>query len=114
MNARDELAQLIATTLDRIFGNREAEPAQQDYKLTDELLAAGYSKPRTITTAEELDALGRGASVLDAGQNVWTNDGDSLDQWGCVHHDDYPVSLVWRGSADVALPATVLFEGVAA
>jgi hypothetical protein len=46
---RGDLAQLIATTLDGIFGKRDFGPTVQDHKLADAILAAGYSKPRTIT-----------------------------------------------------------------
>ncbi|KUM34577.1 hypothetical protein [Arthrobacter sp. EpRS71] len=35
-----------------------------DWQLADAILADGYRKPRTITTAEELDALAVGSSVL--------------------------------------------------
>lgn len=35
-------------------------------KTADSLLAAGYRKPRTITTTEELDALGFQAVILDS------------------------------------------------
>jgi len=41
---REELAQLIAIKLDRIFGTREFGPAHQDYQLADELIASGYKK----------------------------------------------------------------------
>lgn len=96
MSARDELFQLML--------------GRTTTKAVERILAAGYRKPRTISTAEELDGLGRDAAVIDANRRVWANDGDSLDQWGCLNHDDYPHSLVWRGSNDIALPATVLYE----
>jgi len=35
-----------------------------------QILAAGYSKPRTVTTSEELDALNEGAVVLDSDEWV--------------------------------------------
>jgi hypothetical protein len=63
MSARDELAALIGSKLDRLFGSREFGPAKQDFDLADELIAAGYSKPRTITTAEELEKLPYGSAV---------------------------------------------------
>lgn len=52
MSERDELATIILS-MDRISA-------------IDAILAAGYRKPRTITTAEELDALRFQAVVLDA------------------------------------------------
>ena len=111
MNARDELAQLIATTLDRIFGNREAEPAQQDYKLTDELIAAGYSKPRTIKTAAELDALPFGAAVQTSDDSdvvvLKAERGRFRNQSGAeLSTDD-----LWRYGTR---PFTVIYEGGAA
>jgi len=77
------------------------------------ILAAGYSKPRTITTAEELDALGWKATVLDANGCVWVNDGDTLDEWASLSERNLQGGPIWRGSADIALPATVLHEGEA-
>ena len=60
-NERDELAGIIA----RAFRVHPNGVAYVDHKGgADALLAAGYRKPRTITTAEELDALPRGAVVL--------------------------------------------------
>ena len=63
MSDRDELAEVIATELDTIFGHRIAGPAQQDLKLADALLVAGYRKPRTITTAAQLEGLPFGSAV---------------------------------------------------
>ena len=79
MSARDELAAVIGSKLDRLFGSREFGPAKQDFDLADELISAGYSKPRTITTAEELDALPSGSVVLDRrGLSLHLN----YDGWG--------------------------------
>jgi hypothetical protein len=55
MNARDELAKVIVAAYGE---DAEAEcPCEQDLDVAGAILAAGYRKPRTITTAEELDAL---------------------------------------------------------
>lgn len=67
-------------------------------------------QPRVMTTVDELDALGFKATVLDADQHIWVNDGDSLDQWGSVTHPESYGGPKWLGSADIALPATVLWE----
>jgi hypothetical protein len=40
------------------------------------VLNAGYRKSRTITTAEELDALPEGSAVLDADRDVSTKHAD--------------------------------------
>jgi len=63
VTAREELAALIGTKLDRIFGTREFGPATQDYTLADELIAAGYRKPRDITEADDLRALTVGSVI---------------------------------------------------
>ena len=43
----------------------------ENYKTTaDGLIAAGYRKPRTITTAEELDALPQWSAILDGQGDV--------------------------------------------
>ncbi|WKN60581.1 hypothetical protein HJ581_0043590 [Rhodococcus opacus] len=66
---RDALAGLIlAATADAasmIF------PGTADY-LADELLAAGYRKPRTIVTADGLEALPNGAVILSEQGGVWS------------------------------------------
>jgi hypothetical protein len=81
-------------------------------KAAEFALAAGYRKPHTITTAEELDALGQSATILDAADHVWTNDGDTLDQWGSVTTPESYGGPKWVGSADIELPATLIHEGV--
>lgn len=105
MSARDELAAVIEQAYDLNEGMATFE------LLAHATLAAGYSKPRTITTAEELDALAQRATVLDGNGHVWTNDGDTLDQWGSVSDPETYGGPKWLGSADLALPATVLHEG---
>lgn len=88
MSARDELAEIISTKLDGIFGTRDFGPATQDFLLADELLAAGYMKLRTITTAEELDALHPGtiARGVTDGRSFYTlelAEGYEWQQMGC-------------------------------
>jgi hypothetical protein len=64
MSTRDELAATVEGALDSSHGIIAwAGPAQED--IADAILAAGYSKPRTITTAEELDGLDVGTVVMD-------------------------------------------------
>jgi hypothetical protein len=107
VSARDELAddlQQYALTHDR-----DGSKTWADY--ADAILAAGYSKPRTITTLEELDALGLGATVLDVLGDVWTNDGDDEDQWGSVTAKEDFGGPQWYGSSDILLAVTVLHEG---
>lgn len=74
----------------------------------DDILAAGYRRPRTITTAEELDALAEGSAVLT--NTVWlrVHSNHGFLVWGCVGSHG-----IYR-SNDVSLPATVLHYGGAA
>lgn len=106
MSARDELAGIIGDY--HVWSGEEGCGGKE--KAADAILAAGYSKPRTITTAEELDAMGWKATVLDANECVWVNDGDTLDEWASLGERDPQGGPIWRGSADIALPATVLHE----
>jgi len=75
------------------------------YDLARVTIAAGYSKPRTIETVEELDALPDGAIILEPhgtptravkrqdGKNWWIDGPDAMS-----------------ASALIPLPATVLYE----
>ena len=61
-NARDELAEIIQDCGEYIPGSHADDYVSPD-KAADAILAAGYRKPRTITTAEELDDLTYGTAV---------------------------------------------------
>jgi len=111
VNAREELALVLANAQRFRNGSSMLPSAAHVSRLAlddaDAVLAAGYSKPRTITTVEELDALPDGSMVMDS-------DPDALLKtdkgWLSVHDNDgytYP-------SRYVAFPATVLHEGGAA
>jgi hypothetical protein len=73
MSKRDELAKLLFVTDNHAAPEPEHEwemttrhnPAYAEYAfaLADAILAAGYRKPRTITTAEELEKLPYGSAV---------------------------------------------------
>lgn len=100
MSTRDELAAIIGTS-DGFNPNDFTEHDWDDYRVNaDAILAAGYSKPRTITTAEELDALhmvvvrskgGSIANIVNGRAYVFGYEGSA------------PASTL-------ALPATVLYE----
>lgn len=120
MSERDELAETIASKLDTFFGKREFGPAEQDLQLADALLAAGYRKPRTVTTAAELDAAiirafenGENLVLLEKGgwrpYILWEDDRGDLHVTSTPMEDD-PERLT---PSDIALPATVLYEGSA-
>jgi hypothetical protein len=78
-------------------------------KLADAILAAGYSRPRTITSADELDALPVGSVVLSAAyrhhathmQVAFQRWDDGLWHRGGRAADTHPDNFV---------PATVLYE----
>jgi len=77
-------------------------------EIADAILAAGYSKPRTISTVEELDALPVESIVRDVdglpkekqnatgGEVFWAAPG---------HSKHYGTGSIW-------LPATVLYESL--
>lgn len=71
------------------------------YNIADGLIAKGYTKPRIITTVEELDALPEGSVILtNGGEDSAQKDGEG--EW-----------YLWGGnfgldSEDIFLPATVL------
>lgn len=101
---RDELADELADSIFRYTG----VTTSSSKSMADELLAAGYRKPRQVTTVEELDALPIGAMVLDAhgdvarryrgGWRTMVSETDS-DPWLTVPLED------------ATLPATVLHVG---
>ena len=91
-SARDELAEIIDRDVHYYgIGTFDVVAA------ADAILAAGYRKPRTITTVEELDALPERSVVRDATTDVLERLGG---RWYC---GDFP------GLAPT-LPATVLWE----
>lgn len=64
MSARDELESIITRAVnDGLVGYDVCMPHVEIAVAVDDILAAGYSKPRTISTVEELDALPDGAAV---------------------------------------------------
>lgn len=75
------------------------------YTLADSLIAAGYRKPRTVTTAEALGALPFEAVIRDA-------EGHVLERWGDAEHVQWSTpGCKWFVPADqIALPVTVLYE----
>jgi hypothetical protein len=108
MNARDELRGTLSNTICHATNYPErAQPYLLGGDMStvldrtaDAILAAGYRKPRTITTAEELDALPLNTIILDAeGLPLHKDDSDRVEEW--CYGDN---------AVDVDLPATVLYE----
>lgn len=103
MSARDELWQLV-----NLAANVETDRSEID-RATDAILAAGYSKPRVITTVEELDALPGESVVRDQSGMVYELDyivAEPLNKWWIT-----PGSEGHGSNRSVDLPATVLHEG---
>jgi len=78
MNARDELRGTLSNTICHATNYPErAQPYLLGGDMStvldrtaDAILAAGYRKPRTITTREELQALIEGAVIIDSAGDV--------------------------------------------
>ena len=103
---RDELAAIISQPEKVDHGPLSCGPNSTFAgRVADAIIAAGYRKSRTITTAEELDALPVGSIVLDG-------DPDALlkihgGNWRSLLDPEQPY-----GSGYLALPVTVLYESV--
>jgi hypothetical protein len=102
---RDDLAEVIGEALGAEAGIHDTS-WHEDCAIADNILDAGYRKPRTITTVEELDALPFGSVVLD-------RSGLSL------HKSEFTGWRASNGAKDIseemleqeAFPASVLHEG---
>lgn len=108
-NARDELYEIIREN--RAVWVTNTEHRDMERKQADAILADGYSKPRTITTVEELDALPVESIVRDdlgfTYDKWWDEDGSEYNWWATTgDRREY-------SSKKIALPATVLHEGQA-
>ena len=76
--------------------------------LRDAILASGYSKPRTVNAAADLDALPVGSVVLDGDGDPWKKRLDGLWLSGGMAEDSETV--FWCGPTPDRHP-TVLHEG---
>ena len=106
MTAREELAEIIQDCGEYIPGSHADDYVSPD-KAAEAILAAGYRKPRTVTTVEELDALPLGSVILDqVGLSLHRN---AFTGW-CSSNGakEIPMDMLMQE----ALPATVLHEGV--
>jgi hypothetical protein len=105
MSERDELADLIESG----YAVSDTDcPYDHAPEIADAILAAGYRKPRTITTTEELDQLPGESVVRDNSGMVYELDyvfNDPTDRWWIEtgHTERRPFSVI-------DLPATVLYE----
>jgi len=62
---------------------------------------------RIAEEADDLEKLGRGATIVDRIGDVWTSDGDSEDPWGSVTASAY--TPTWSNSSEIPLPATIVY-----
>ena len=106
MSEREELAKVIESVY-WINGNKFR---RSETDVAAAILAAGYRKLRTITTVEDLDALGRISAILASNGAVWVNDGDTEEPWASLA-EDFHGGPVWVNGDGIELPATVLHEG---
>lgn len=116
MSDRDELAVILVNTQRARYGlppRATTEHCSEScWAEADAILAAGWVKPRTITTVAELDALAVGSVVLSLAYHsdvngmaiVFQRWYDGLWHRGARSGDTHP---------DNFLPATVLYEGQA-
>lgn len=95
MSARDELALNLAGA----YG--DTEPYNVDFLAADDLIAAGYAKPRIITTHEEVYAMKEGSVLLDREMDAFKLVGGiwQINGFG----DNFE-------SHEIYLPATAIYE----
>lgn len=103
---RDELVNIYIETLNE--GHGVVSRTVQGNRAADAILAAGYRKPRMITTTEELDALPVGSAVRSAMGGFYVKDkdmGNPSDTWWSAAG-----SAAEFLTSRISLPATVLHE----
>lgn len=113
---RDELAELIANAeypnMEPPWSERKDRSPVKWYsrKYADAVIAAGWTKPRTVTTVEELHGLPLGSVIIDSDPCVLQMLEKSAiggAEWAQPNEERiYP-------SGHVTLPATVLYEPTA-
>ena len=119
INTRNELARDIPKWTDLPFGGVNDYvklDANAAYAIADVLIEKGYSKPRQVSTVEELDAVivasfEQGEClVLMAGWRPWII---WEDDYGDAHASSLPVEDDPERLTldDISLPATVLYVG---
>jgi len=101
--ARDELVHILAGALLDNPGGIGTLPQHA----ADRLLAAGWSKPRTVNSAAEAEALPVGTVVreLDDAPSVFEKVAHEEGETGW----EMPGDLHWYTPGEITLPATVLF-----
>lgn len=98
---RDELAEVVCEALEKGPGIYDTS-WREDCAMADIILAAGYRKPRTVTTVEELAALPNAAVIRDRARDVAEKRGGLWCQYETSDMTDKQMAKF--------LPATVLEE----
>lgn len=106
---RDELIGILhqTATADRVRNTHLSHVPVVEAKVhetADAIMAAGYRKPRQVTTAFALEGMPKGTLILAANGEVWrkyTHKWDNLDETGDLIYPPHHISL----------PATVLHVG---
>lgn len=96
---RGELAEIISEHIDDWPGN-----------IADAILDAGYRKPRTVTTAKELDALPHGSIVRIGSLPAFSVKREDGLNWWLRIGTDLTIDSAQLAST-YSLPATVLHVG---
>lgn len=102
MSERDELAELYADILSR----RHGIITSQSKDAADELIHAGYRKPCTVTTADEMNSLPVGSIVMDVDGEPWRKMRPNL--WASRDSCEESATVFWTHSE---IHPTVLHEG---
>jgi len=112
MSERDELAAIIMSP--ESFDSGPVSCGPNDIyaaRIADAILAAGWRKPRTVTSVEELDALPGESIVRDASGIVYEKDyivnNPTVNWWIETGQSEHFTAK------SISLPATVLHEGEA-
>ena len=108
MTARDELAPMRGELQDLVGDAAERDDDDWFMQAANSILAAGYRKPRTISTVEELDSLAVDSVVMESEEDSFI----IRTMRGVFHRfpDGWYVVAGYGARNDIALPATVLFE----
>jgi hypothetical protein len=101
MTARDELIELVFPILEKCFDSDWNMTYSE--MITDAILAAGYTKPRIINSADELLALPEASVVLDY-------EGDVSQKRGGLWCGYETAPINSNKLARIAGPFTVLYE----
>ena len=107
MSNNYEMAAIIS---DALALPKPGEKAMDSLRVADRLAAAGYSKPRTISTPAEANALPDRAAFITPGEIIFRKwkgyYGEGKDAWERELGQMVPAELL---SAEGHFPATVLF-----